>query len=189
MGLSISCHHFEHFSSVLEWLVQSRMGVAHTAHYLDDFLFSGPPGTGTCERLLKTFMDTCQELGVPLAHEKTEGPDKCLTFLGVELDSKAQQSRLPQAKLDTAIDLLKATISATKITLYELQVLVGYLNFTCRVIAPGRAFLRHLCDAMAGVKRSTHRIRITAAMCADLGLWLTFLEHFNRVSFWVSHSC
>lgn len=56
-------------------------------HYLDDFLFVGKSGTTHCEILLNGFKTLCSELGVPLAHEKTEGPATRITFLGVELDS------------------------------------------------------------------------------------------------------
>ena len=34
------------------------------------------------------FKSTCQELGIPLAEEKVEGPATSLTFLGVVLDTK-----------------------------------------------------------------------------------------------------
>lgn len=105
-----------------------------------------------CERLLQAFIDLCRELGIPLVHERTEGPTTCLTFLGVELDFLAQQSMLLHAKLDKAMALLKAAAAVTKITLHDLQVLVERLKFACHVIALGRAFLRCLCYAMAGVR-------------------------------------
>ena len=71
-------------------------------------------------------------------------------------------------------------------TLKELQEVVGHLNFACRVVAPGRAFLRRLCSAMAGLKRPTHRTRITKGMKEDLRVWLQFLQKFNGISFWRS---
>lgn len=76
-------------------------------------------------------------VGCPIVHEKTEGPASCLTFLDIELDSVAQQSRLSQNKLAKAVTLLRAATVARKLTLHELQVLVGHLNFACRIIAPG----------------------------------------------------
>lgn len=44
-------------------------------------------------------MELAANLGVPLAHKKTEVPMQVLTFLGLELDSIAQTSRLPAEKL------------------------------------------------------------------------------------------
>ncbi|XP_069482685.1 uncharacterized protein [Ambystoma mexicanum] len=51
-----------------------------------------------CRRMLKWFQDLMEELGVPLAEDKTEGPAVVLTFLGIELDSVAMTSRLPHDK-------------------------------------------------------------------------------------------
>lgn len=59
----------------------------------------GPAGSGQCTRLLCGFHELAGELNVPLAHEKTEGPPQILTFLGVELDTVQQISRLPANKL------------------------------------------------------------------------------------------
>lgn len=84
-------------------------------------------------------------MGVPLAHEKTEGPVNCLTYLGIELDSVVACSRLPEAKLEVLRESLKKCIGASWLSLWKLQALVGHLNFACRVVAPGQAFLQCLC--------------------------------------------
>ena len=78
-------------------------GIEFIYHYLDDFLCTGPPGKNTCRRSLDTMMRACEELGLPLASEKVEGPASCLIFLGIELDSNAMQIRLPDRKLGEAI--------------------------------------------------------------------------------------
>ena len=39
------------------------------------------------------------ELGLPLAEEKTDEPVTSLTFVGIELDTVHQTSRLPDSKL------------------------------------------------------------------------------------------
>lgn len=81
MGCSVSCAAFEAFSSFLEWALQRRIGLDGVVHYLDGFLFV-ERGSGCCKALMDDFQDVVEELGVPLAHEKTEGPCKVLTFLG-----------------------------------------------------------------------------------------------------------
>ena len=43
---------------------------------------------------------------MPLAAEKLEGPSDCLTFLGIEIDMRAGQLRLPSDKLSCLRDLL-----------------------------------------------------------------------------------
>ena len=43
-----------------------------------------------------------------------------------------------------------------KVTLRELQSLIGLLNFACLVVVPGTAFLRRLINLTIGVKRPHH---------------------------------
>ena len=123
-------------------------------------------------------------MGVPLAHEKTEGPVTSITFLGIELDSINQCCRLPEEKLTARRVRLLTLSREKKVTLRQLQELVGHLNFACRVIAPGRAFLHQFCNAMSGIHLPHHRVRVTATMREDLSVWIRFLDGFNGVSVW-----
>ena len=45
-----------------------------------------------------------------------------------------------------------------KVTLRELQSIIGLLNFTCSVVLPGRAFLRRLIDLSRGIQRPHFKI-------------------------------
>lgn len=99
MGRSVSCAAFECFSMFLEWAVQYRTGLPRVVHYLDDFLFAGPAGSGHCHQLHAAFQNLTEEMGVLLGCEKSEGPCQVLTFLGTELDTVAQTSCFPPGKL------------------------------------------------------------------------------------------
>ena len=46
-----------------------------------------------------TLVSTFASLGVPLEPSKLEGPARCLTFLGIELNTAALQLKLPNDKL------------------------------------------------------------------------------------------
>ncbi|XP_067323909.1 uncharacterized protein [Anolis sagrei] len=184
MGCSVSCAAFETFSTFLEWAVKTKAGLKGVVHYLDDFLFVGKGGSGDCGALLHAFQQLAYSLGVPLADEKTEGPQTVLTFLGIELDTVNQFSRLPCEKVEGLIVKIQQFLSKHKSTLREFQQVIGHLNFACKVIAPGRAFLRRLCDAISGASAPHHHIRVTLAIKADLRIWLQFLRHFNGISFW-----
>lgn len=105
-GLRSSAKIFTAFADALEWIVRQK-GVRHIEHYLDDFVVVGAPHSSQCADSLRTLTLTCQELGVPLATEKCEGPTSCLTFLGIELDTIAWSMRLPADKLSR----IKATLS------------------------------------------------------------------------------
>ena len=86
MGLKSSCAIFETFSSSLEWLATQHLHASAVIHILDDFLFIART-KDKCSTDLHNFLAMCKFLEVPIAHEKTVGPNTTLQFAGIELDS------------------------------------------------------------------------------------------------------
>lgn len=78
---------------------------------------------------------------------------------------------MPEDKLQKCHLLLESFRKRRKVTLRELQSLIGLLNFTCSVIVPGRAFLRRLIDLTVGVRRPHHRIRLSKETKHDMEVW------------------
>ena len=179
MGCSISCVTFERFSTFLEYCTRKVAGTPNILHYLDDFFFAGRAQSTECARALTSFTVTCTEFGVPLAIDKTEGPATHMTFLGLEIDSVAQEVWVPSEKVLSVLNKLEDALAKQKLTLRELQSLIGSLNFVCKAIRPGRAFLRRLCDLTSGVRKPHHRIRISPGARSDMIAWREFLAHFN----------
>ena len=132
MGLSSSCAIFEAVLTALEWI------------------------STQCTRDLSNFVSLCEYIGVPLAPEKTVGPDSVLQFAGIILDSVRMEARLPDDKLAKCRQLLTVFLARRSVCLKELQSLIGLLNFTCLVVVPGRAFLRRLIDLTKGVRKPHH---------------------------------
>ena len=120
------------------------------------------------------FISLCNHLEVPLALEKTVGPDTVLQFAGVTLDSVRREARLPDEKLQKGRMLLHNFYKRRTVKLKELQSLIGLLNFTCQVIVPGRAFLRRLIDLTKGVRQPHDHIRLCKGPKQDLLLWCSF---------------
>lgn len=75
--------------------------------------------------------------------------------------------------------------SRQKVTLTELQSLIGLLNFTCSVILPGQAFLRHQIDLTIGLQCPHHCIRLNKDTKVDLKVWKWFLAGFNGCAFFL----
>ena len=92
-GLASAPAIFNAMADALEWILRSR-GIRAIIHYLDDFLVLGAPASDKCQRALELTIRTCDELGVPLAMDKVEGPCNILTFLGIELNSTAMSLAL-----------------------------------------------------------------------------------------------
>ena len=57
--------------------------------------------------MIKNFQHICDEFGIPLAEEKTQGPVKCPFFLGLEIDTVEQCIRIPRSNSLELEDLLR----------------------------------------------------------------------------------
>ena len=88
-----------------------------------------------------------------MAEEKTVGPAHALTFAGIELDCLKHEVRLPREKVEKCREVVIQFLSSKRVTLKELQSLIGLLSFACSIIKPGRVFLRRLINLTIGVVR------------------------------------
>ncbi|XP_077781439.1 uncharacterized protein LOC144327122 [Podarcis muralis] len=175
MGCSVACAAFETFSTFLDCALRYRTGLLGVLHYLDDFLLIGKSNNSECASLLEAVTSLMQELGVPLAADKTEGPVTTLTFLGIQLDTIAQSSRLPLDKLVALKEFILQILPLRKVTLRQIQSLLGHLNFACRVASPGRLFCARLARLSAGLKSPHDRVHLPKSVKADLEIWLSGL--------------
>jgi hypothetical protein len=190
-GAAVSCKTFETFSTFLEFSVKRRMLSGQLIHYLDDFL-GGDKTYDKCQTNMDKFRVCMRELNVPLAENKTEGPTEVIIFLGIELDSNKMQVRIPAEKMTEVINKIQVLLSKKKATLKEIQSLIGSLNFCCREIPIGRPFCRRLINAICGVTRPFHHLKVKNGMRLDLNMWLSFFKNHNGISvfhdrFWVSN--
>ena len=178
MGCSASCKIFEAFSSALQWIAINKCHIDKITHILDDF-FMVNADKDACQSDLNRFLHVCDMINVPMAREKTLGPETVMTFMGYEIDSEKMEVRLPADKIAKCIQSIENLLERSRCTLKELQSLIGLLNFTCAVIIPGRAFLRRLIDLTIGVKKSWYSIRLDKEHKEDLKLWLKFFVQYN----------
>ncbi|PJE77719.1 hypothetical protein CI610_03354 [invertebrate metagenome] len=186
MGCSISCRLFEEFSTALHWVLQNKLQTAGVTHVLDDFLFVAPKNSNKCQTDLENFLNLCKQVCIPIKHSKTVLPCTTITFLGIELDSIRMQARLPNDKLVKIRNLLASFQQKAKVTLRELQSLIGLLNFACSVITPGRPFLRRLIDLTRGLTKPNHHVRLNREAKADIRAWLHFIQSYNGVTLFLS---
>ena len=110
--------------------------------------------------------------------EKTFWRTQLLTFLGLLIDSFNQRISMPLDKLEKARNLLEHFLNkkSKKITLHELKKLTGFLNFLCRCVVPGRAFLRRMYSLGSNENLLPHHhIRISAECRMDMQFWHRFL--------------
>ena len=179
MGASSSVRIFESFSKALQWILQNKFSVEYVSHIIDDFIFVGPSNSDVCELGLRQFFSLCDKLNVLVKHSKTVWPSTCVSVHGIELDTVAMEARLPADKLENLSALLSKYKCRKRIQLGELQSILGHLNFACKVVKPGRCFMRRLYDLTCGKINKHHYIKLNAESRADLATWSSFLDQYN----------
>jgi len=174
---------FTTVADALEWVLRSR-GVKYIYHYIDDFVVLAPPNSDSCGNGLLALQQTCSELGVILATDKTEGPSSCLTVLGIEIDSTAMELRLPQDKLTCLTSLLNTWHGKKAGVRCELESLAGMLQHACKVVRPGRIFLRRIYDLLATTShfKPHFTVRLNRECRADIDWWQKFIAIWNGIS-------
>ena len=141
-GLRSAPFIFTSITDLVEWILIHNYGVDFLCHYLDDFLTLGTPSSSICHNNLQTCVQLCEKLGLPLHPDKLEGPDTCLTILGIELNSENLQALLPADKRDRIIALLDEWSTRHFCRCRELESLIGHLHHACKVTPQGRTFFR-----------------------------------------------
>lgn len=153
------------FSALADGLIWIRFnqGVQSAIHYLDDYFLLGSPDTSECANALQLTLSICSQLGVPVSTSKVEGPLTTITFLGIVLDTIKSEVRLPEDKLSRLKVRLQRWRYKKSCTKRELLSLIGHLQHACKVVRPGRTFLRRMIELSTTGKQLHHHIRLTAA--------------------------
>ena len=90
-GLRSALKLFNILADFLSWILDQK-GAMPTIHHLDDFLMMDPAKSFTCHTNLEIMMEVSQQLGIPLALDKLEGPSHRFTFLGIILNTEQMQA-------------------------------------------------------------------------------------------------
>ena len=174
-GSSISCAIFQAISDAIAFIVQKRTG-KENVNYLDDYLFAAAL-KAFCDAQVEVFLQICKQINFPVALEKTYWGSTVLIFLGLLLDTERQIVCIPLDKVQKALREIEHFLSKRKATVLQFQKLCGSLNFLCRCLLPGKAFLRrlYLTGNCKNLKQH-HHVRITQENKCDLKTWKYFLE-------------
>ena len=175
-GLRSAPKIFNAVADALAWILQKE-GACALLHYLDDFLIIGKPQSEECAGSVALTQAVCQKLGVPLATHKCEGPSCSLTFLGVLMELRLPPERLE--RLAKTVNQWRLRKSCKK---RDLLALIGQLQHACRVVKPGRSFLRRMIDLSMTVRELHHFIHLSRGDRSDLEWWSMFLSDWNGVS-------
>ena len=181
-GSSISCSQFQKFSDCLKHIVEYKTGrPGAVTNYLDDFLFIAPTQS-TCNYMVSTFLQVCEEVGVPVSHEKTVLACDKLQFLGLILDGRRFMLTIPDDKKVRAYNVLNKLICSRSATIKELEQITGLLNFLSKAIVPGRTFAMRMYAKYSRLNiapklRMHHHIKLDREFKDDCRMWLSLLNN------------
>ena len=135
-----------------------------------------------CKEQTEEFIRTCDRIGFPVALEKTTSGDNIIVFLGLLLDTVNQVVCIPLEKVEKALKLIKRIQSNKKhkATVLQVQQLAGFLNFLCKAIIPGRAFMTRLYSLTSNKLQPHHHVRILIDVRKDLDMWKEFLSDADK---------
>ena len=146
-GLRSSPCIFTRFADAVCWILQNVYNLPYTVHYADDYFFV-TLHQNSAVRDFNLALKAFEDLGIPIATDKTFPPTTCLPFLGITIDSSDMSMRVPEEKKSELMDLLREWICRRKCTKTELLSFAGKLSVICKVVRPGRIFLRRLYDLL-----------------------------------------
>ena len=173
-GLGSAPFLFNQLASGLEWILVNNYGVQWLLHYLDDIFTAGPPGTDICHKNMQHMLSLCSHVNAAVKPEKVEGPTTLLTFLGVLLDTVTMQASITQERKAEIVQALLKLQGKHTCTKKLLLSVIGQLAFACKVVPPGRIFLRHLIDLSTTVGPIHHHVTINQEARKDIQWWIDF---------------
>ena len=156
-----------------------QAGITLHIHYLDDFLFFVPPSAHCGQAVLAHVLGMLEWLGVPVAHQKIEGPAPVVSFLGVTIDTIRFELRLPDDKIRYIQGRLRRWIGRRSGDRSDFESLLGHLSHAASVVRQGRIFLRQLFIDLSAARPPCRYVHLSEAARADLRWWACFLVHWN----------
>lgn len=184
-GLTSSCALWELYATALQDMLERIAGIGCVIHYVDDFLIV-TQSKEEAQRALSAALALCEQLGLPVSPEKTEGPAQRLTFLGVELDTVAMTVALPQKKLLELRELMCEWVERRRGSVRELQRVRGKLQFASQVVQPGKFFTRRIIELEKRLRdiaaSEDSQCSLPAQLLADFAWWKEGLAQWNGIS-------
>ena len=120
------------------------------------------------------------ELGLPLASHKNQGPATDLVWLGVKICAKTQTLSVPKQKLDKIIKLASSMANKKRLSKKNLQSIMGKINHIAKCILPARIFTSRILEVIRTMASTT--VEVTQDLKEDLLWFSNFASEWNGCS-------
>ena len=124
-------------------------------HYLDDF-FTVHRLNMVCSNIIAVFKLVCDQIGMRMSPDKSEGQTQVIEFLGLTIDTIQMVVKIPKDKMQDITLILISIIRKHKATAAELESLAGKLNLTAKVVPVGRSFMKRVYQCFLGISKHRH---------------------------------
>ena len=181
-GLRSSGAIFNQFASLVRWIIQNHYHISSIVNYSDDFFAVLSKDFGLARSQLDTIILAFQDMQIPLADDKIEGPATSLVYLGIVINSISMTIEIPHEKLSEATANLHKWNDRRTCTKRQLKSIIGKLSHIGKVVRPGRMFTRRLIDLSTTVERMHHHITLNTEAKADILWWINFLPQWTASS-------
>ena len=158
--------------------IMASKGFPNIIAYLDDFLVVGNTHA-ECKAAMNALMSTLRILGFRLNYNKVEGPQQCLVFLGIEINTLNMTISLSASRIQDVVNCLNQIRGRAKVNKKCLQSLAGRLNWATQCVYGGRFHPRRILDMICKLRKPWHRARMTRPLSQDRDCWLHFMAKFN----------
>src|ERR1700737_536943 len=117
---------------------------------------------------------------------KEIGPSTELTYIGYLFNTVDFTIGVPSEKRESTLKLLENFMSERKISIEDLESLIGKLQFNEKAVRKGRSYLyalrKQLVKAQKAKAQSWHRIKFSSDAKHELKWWHHALQHDSKVS-------
>lgn len=118
-----------------------------TEVYIDDWFLANRE-LASIQADYNCFVQFLSGLGISIQHEKTEGPARCITYLGLAIDTTLCQIRLPETKRMKYEKGIVDLITASRPSMADLAKTAGRLVHIASVHRAGAAYIHPLWDIL-----------------------------------------
>ena len=148
--------------------------------YVDDFVVVAEEDIA--QGLFDDLANLFTEVGLPMNPDKIVPPCTSVTCLGIIIDIFNNTLSIDHNKLSSIYHECTRVRTKKYLTTKSYQSLLGKLIYIHKCVIPARTFINRI---LALYRENSHkkRIRLTADFMADIEWFITFLPHFNGVTF------
>ena len=148
--------------------------------YMDHFVVVAEKGIA--EGLFEDLANLFTEVGLPMNPDKIVPPCTSMTWFCINIDILHNTLSIDHDKLSSIYQECTRVRTTKYLTKKSYQSLLGRLIYIHKCVVPARTFINRIL-ALYRQQRHKKRIRLTAEFMADFDSFITFLRHFNGVTF------